>query len=352
MRSTRWGLVAGALLVTVAACGGSGGESTTGAAPSNGRPVDVVDVAASANAVRTGPCRAAAAVPPDGCPPPAPGGRPTIGGCSVFPADNPWNQDVSTLPVNARSARYIAYINASGGTLVHPDFGSNPDYGIPYSVVPETELLVPITYDAYGDESDPGPFPIPLSTKVETGSDRHVLVVQSGTCQLFELGVARRGATGWTAAVGVRWDLSSNALRTLRWTSADAAGLPILPGLVRYDEVAAGRIEHALRFTVSRTQRGFVLPATHFASSITDPDAPPMGLRFRLRADFDRSRYTGQARVILDALATYGMIVADNGSNWYVSGATDDRWDDQDLDQLKGVPGTAFEVVDTGAVQA
>jgi hypothetical protein len=270
----------------------------------------------------------------------------------VFPADNPWNQDVSTLPVHPNSAGYIAYINASGATLVHPDFGSNPSYGIPYSVVPESQRPVAITYDAYGGESDPGPFPIPLTAPVEGGSDRHVLVVQSGTCLLYELGVGRAGSNGWTANVGVRWDLSSNALRTLGWTSADAAGLPIFPGLARYDEVSAGRVEHALRFTVSRTQRGYVLPATHFASSDTNTNAPPMGLRFRLRADFDRSGYTGESRVILDALARYGMIVADNGSNWFISGATDTRWDDDDLEQLKRVPGTAFEVVDTGPVQS
>lgn len=341
-------------LVALAACGGGGAApddaAAAGAVPS-GRPVDVVEVGAGAAAVRTGPCRAASALPPDGCPPPAPGGRPEIGGCSVFPADNPWNQDVSALPVHPNSARYVAYVNAQGGTRMHPDFGSNPDYGIPFLVVPETEPLVPVTYDAYGDQSDPGPFPIPRSAPVEGGSDDHVLVVRSGTCELFELFAARTSAGGWTAASGARWDLSSNALRPLGWTSADAAGLPILPGLARYDEVAAGRIEHALRFTVSRTQRAYVLPATHVASSITNPDAPPMGLRFRLRADFDRSRYTGASRVILDALATYGMIVADNGSNWYVSGASDPRWDDDDLNQLKGVPGTAFEVVDTGPVR-
>ena len=332
-------------------CGpGSAERAVPPAAAAPGRPIAPVSVDPAARAVRTGPCAAGQGGPPNGCPQPPPGGRPVIGGCSVFPADNPWNQDVSTLPVHPNSAGYLAYINASGGRLVHPDFGSNPSYGIPYLVVPETEPLVAVRYDAYGNESDPGPFPIPLNAPVEGGTDRHVLVVQSGTCQLFELGVGRPGASGWTATVGVRWDLSSNALRTLGWTSADAAGLPILAGLARYDEVAAGRIDHALRFTVSRTQRGYVLPATHFASSITDVNAPPMGLRFRLRADFDRSAYTGASRVILGALARYGMIVADNGSNWYISGATDGRWDDDDLEQLKGVPGTAFEVVDTGAV--
>ena len=343
---------AAGVLTIVASCGGPSGRPEPGVGAPVDRPLGPVSVDAGAKAIRTGPCAAAVGGPPGGCPTPPPGGRPMIGGCSVFPADNPWNQDISTLPVHPNSAGYLRYINASGATFVHPDFGSNPSYGIPYSVVPATQPLVPITYDAYGDESDPGPFPIPLNAPVESGSDGHVLVVQSGTCQLYELGVGRPGRTGWTATVGVHWDLSSNALRTLGWTSADAAGLPILAGLARYDEVAAGRIEHALRFTVSRSQAGYVLPATHAASSITDPNAPPMGLRFRLRAGFDRSGYTGESRVVLDALARYGMIVADNGSNWYISGATDPRWDDQDLEQLKGVPSSAFEVVDTGPVQS
>ena len=240
--------------------------------------------------------------------------------------------------------------DAAGGDFVHPDFGSNPAYGIPYLVVPASQPAVPVNLGIYAGESDPGPYPIPLSAPVEGGSDRHVLVVQQETCHLYELGGAVAGATAWSANVGVDWDLRSNALRPLGWTSADAAGLPILPGLARYDEVAAGHIDHALRFTVVDTQRGYILPATHFASSNTSADAPPMGLRFRLRADFDRSGYTGQSRVILDALARYGMIVADNGSNWYISGATDARWDDDDLNQLKGVPGTAFEAVYTGEV--
>lgn len=305
---------------------------------------------AGAKAARIGPCPAARASVPDGCPDPPPGGTPTVGGCSVFPADNPWNRDVSALPVHPNSSRYVATINAAGGDFVHPDFGSNPAYGIPYLVVPASQPAVPVNLGIYAGESDPGPYPIPLSAPVEGGSDRHVLVVQQETCHLYELGGAVAGATAWSANVGVDWDLRSNALRPLGWTSADAAGLPILPGLARYDEVAAGHIDHALRFTVVDTQRGYILPATHFASSNTSADAPPMGLRFRLRADFDRSGYTGQSRVILDALARYGMIVADNGSNWYISGATDARWDDDDLNQLKGVPGTAFEAVYTGEV--
>ena len=280
---------------------------------------------------------------------------PSVGGCSVFPGTNAWNTDVNGFPLHPRSATMIAKIQSVGGDFLHPDFGSNTDVGIPYVVVPATQPLVPITYTAYGDESDPGPFPIPLDATVEGGAlssgDRHVLVVQEGSCQLFELYVARRAGGGWSADAGARWNLVSGDLRTIGWTSADAAGLPILPGLVRYEEVASGAVRHAIRVTFSQTQRGFVLPATPFASSRTDPDLPPMGLRLRLRADVDLSGFTGQARVIAEAMKTYGLIVADNGSNWYFQGGADVRWDDDDLNQLKRIPGTAFEVVDTGAVR-
>jgi hypothetical protein len=280
---------------------------------------------------------------------------PTVGGCAVLPANNPWNTDISRLAVSPNSAKYVAEIDGSGATSLHPDFGSNPTYGIPYLVVAQNTTPETVHYTAYGDESDPGPFPIPPSAPVEGGSsshgDRHVLVVEQGTCHLYELGDAFWRGTHWDAAVGVNWDLSSNALRPWYWTSADAAGLPILPGLVRYDEVAAGSINHALRFTVALTQRAFVLPATHYASSSSDPARPPMGLRFRLKASFDLSKFHGESLVILRALKRYGMIVADNGSNWFISGATDARWNDNDLNQLKTVPGSAFEVVDTGPVR-
>jgi hypothetical protein len=279
---------------------------------------------------------------------------PSVGGCPVFPADNAWNQDVSQLPLHPRSAAMIAQIQADGGDELHPDFGENPDYGIPYVVVPASQPLVPITYTAYGDESDPGPFPIPLDAPVEGGGasgDRHVLVLRQGTCDLFELFVGRRTADGWDAASGARFDLTSNALRPDGWTSADAAGLPILPGLVRYDEVAAGVIRHAIRVTFGETQRGYIAPATHFASDSTDPDRPPMGLRLRLKASYDVAQLTGQARVIATAMQQYGLIVADNGSNWFFQGAPSAGWDDDDLNQLKDVPGTAFEVVDTGPVR-
>jgi hypothetical protein len=272
-----------------------------------------------------------------------------LGTCPVFPADNAWNRDVSSLPVDANSANYVAAIGGLGGNQkLHADFGGDGAYGIPYVTVPGTQPLVPVDFVAYGDESDPGPYPIPLGAPVEGGSDRHVIAVDRDHCKLYELFGAQAQSDHWQADSGAVFDLRSDALRPDTWTSADAAGLPIFPGLVRYDEVAAGHIDHALRFTVSRTQRGFVHPATHYASSSTDANLPPMGLRFRLKASFDVSGYHGEARVVLDALQRYGMIVADNGSNWFVTGAADPRWDDADLDQLKTVPGSAFEVVDTG----
>jgi hypothetical protein len=272
-----------------------------------------------------------------------------LGSCRVFPADNPWNRDVSTLPVDANSANYLAAIAGLGGNQkLHADFGGAGEYGIPYITVPGTQPPVGVDFDPYGDESDPGPYPIPLAAPGEGGSDRHVLAVDRDRCKLYELFAATKGSNRWTAESGAVFDLTSNALRPEGWTSADAAGLPIFAGLVRYDEVASGHIDHALRFTVSRSQRAYLHPATHFASSNTDPNLPPMGLRFRLKASFNVSSYTGQARVVLDALKKYGMIVADNGSNWFITGAQDTRWNDTDLNQLKTVPGSAFEVVNTG----
>lgn len=290
-------------------------------------------------------------------PPSPPAGSPIIAGCSIFPADNAWNQRVDTLPLRAGSAATIAKIQATGSDNLHPDFGENPEYGIPYVVVPADQALVPIEYgDEAGGESDPGPFPIPLDAPVEGGNgssgDRHVIVVQQGTCQLFELYASSRRGAGWEAYSGARFDLNSNTLRPLGWTSADAAGLPILPGLVRYDEVAAGVINHAIRVTFAQTQAAYILPATHQASSQTDADLAPMGLRLRLRADFDLSALTGQARVIAVAMQQYGLIVADNGSNWFFQGAPSAGWIDDDLNQLKDIPGTAFEVVDTGPAQS
>jgi hypothetical protein len=282
------------------------------------------------------------------------GGAPQVSGCPIFPQDNAWNQRVDTLPVRADSATFIAHITTAGHTNLHPDFGGGGAYGIPYMVVGSAEPKRRINYTAYGSESDPGPFPIRSTAPVEGGSsstgDRHVLVLQQGTCHLFELGRAFWRGDHWDADVGVNWNLRSDALRPLYWTSADAAGLPIFAGLVRYDEVAAGHVDHAIRFTVPSTQKGFILPATHYASSSTNAALPPMGLRLRLKASYDLSHFHGQSLVILKALKTYGMIVADNGSSWYLTGAADKRWNDTDLDQMKSVPGAAFEVVNTGAI--
>ena len=280
-------------------------------------------------------------------PPTSSGTSPTLGGCAMYPPDNPWNLRVDSLPLRAGSAQTIAGL---GGNL-HPDFGENPLYGIPYVVVPATQPLLPITFRGNGaEESDPGPYPIPPDAPIEGGGvgDAHVLVLQQGTCQLYELDEGVRQGAGWLASWGARFDLTSNALRPLGWTSADAAGLPILLGLVRYDEVAAGHIDHAIRVTFSQTQRAYILPATHYASSRTDPTLPPMGLRLRLSAGYDLSGLHGQALVIATAMKQYGLIVADNGSNWYFQGAPSSGWSDSDLNQLKGIPGSAFEVVDTG----
>ncbi len=276
--------------------------------------------------------------------------RATVGGCAVFPADNPWNRDVQALAVRAESSRWIASIAPSNSKSLHPDFGSDPSYGIAYVVVPRDQKTVSVTFDEAADESDAGPYPIPADASIEGGDDRHLLVVQQGTCKLFELFNARREGTGWTAGSGAVFDLKSNRLRPKGWTSADAAGLAILPGLVRYDEVARGAINHALRVTFPATQAGFITPARHQAGK-NDPSLPPMGARLRLKKTFDVSGYTGQARVVLNALKTYGLIVADNGSGWFISGAPDARWNDDDLGQLKTVPGTAFEFVDNGAIE-
>ncbi|MEO6397398.1 MAG: hypothetical protein ABIP13_02905 [Tepidiformaceae bacterium] len=283
------------------------------------------------------------------------GFSPMLGGCPVFPANNAWNTAVSSYPVDSNSASYLSGIAGLGGNqALHADFGSNLTYGIPFVIVTSSQPTVPITFTAYGDESDPGPYPVPLNAPVEGGSsstgDRHVLVLQQGACKLYEMYRAFQSGSGWNADSGAVFDLNSNALRPEGWTSADAAGLPILPGLARYDEVKSGQINHALRFTVAQTQRAYIHPAVHWASSSTATNLPPMGLRLRLKASYDISSFTGDSRVILQAMKTYGMIVADNGSNWFVSGATDSRWNDTDLDQMKTVPGSAFEVVTTGAI--
>lgn len=275
---------------------------------------------------------------------------PMLGGCPMFPADNAWNQRVDTLAVHASSD---AWVNSLGSSRnLHPDFGG--PYGVPFTVVSASQPGVPITFTAYGTESDPGPYPIPLNAPVEGGTssdgDRHVLVVQSGACKLFELYRAFPKSGGWNADSGAVFDLNSNALRPEGWTSADAAGLPITAGLVRFEDVADGALRHAVRFTAQCTQRAYVHPATHQAGK-DNPSCPPMGARFRLKASFDTSPYTGQTRIILEGLKRFGMIVADNGSNWFVTGSVDPRWNVEDLEQLKRVPGGAFEAVETGQLR-
>jgi hypothetical protein len=271
----------------------------------------------------------------------------------VFPASNPLNRDISRAPADPRSASYVVSIGATAH--LHPDFGSNPAYGIPYRLVGAQQARVPIRFTEFGEESDPGPYPVPAGAPVEgagQAGDRHVLVLQQGSCKLYELYSARRAGAGWEAGSGAVFNLRSNALRPAGWTSADAAGLPILPLLVRYPEVRAGRIDHALRVTVPRTQRGYILPARHFASSSLDASLPPMGLRLRLKAAFSLAGFRGESLIVLRALKRFGLIVADNGSPWYITGAPDRRWSDADLEQIKRVPGSAFEAVRTGAIHS
>ena len=268
----------------------------------------------------------------------------------LFPASNPWNQPVDTAEIDPNSDAIVNLIGT--GKSFHPDFGADWNggpFGIPYLVVPGSQPRVAVSFD-YDDESDPGPYPIPSNAPIEGGvsssGDRHVLIVDRGAWKLYELFSAYPRPDGsWHAGSGAVFDLSSNALRPAGWTSADAAGLPILPGLVRYDEVAAGNIAHALRFTVSHTQRAYIAPARHWASSDVDPLRPPMGMRVRLKASFNISSYPAPVQVILRALKQYGMIVADNGSDWYLSGVADARWNDGELNTLKQLRGSDFEVV-------
>jgi hypothetical protein len=277
---------------------------------------------------------------------------PRLAGCPVFPASNSWNRRVDRLPVASNSRAIVDSIGADTG--LHPDFGSGlwdgAPIGIPVTVVRAGVPKVRVGFD-YADESDRGPYPIPANVRIEGGGDRHALIVDASTCTLYELYALRRAGGGWHAGSGAVWSLHSNRLRPAGWTSADAAGLPILPGLVRWSEVAAGRIDHALRFTVERTRRAYVYPARHFASDLTDADLPPMGLRLRLRADYPLAGFPRQARIVLTALKRYGMIVADNGSSWYVSGEPNAHWSNDDLHTLGRVPGSAFEVVDTSSLR-
>lgn len=290
--------------------------------------------------------------------PPKPAAPPQIAGCHVFPADNIWNTPIEHLTVDASSAAYIQTIGAGRG--LHPDFGSGlwegGPIGIPFTTVPGSQTGVNVTFE-YADESDPGPYPIPPDAPIEGGpdsdGDRHILMVDQDNCILYELYSAYLQIDGsWTAGSGAIFDLNSHVLRPDGWTSADAAGLPILPGLVRYDEVAAGEIAHAIRFTAPQTRRAYVWPARHYASSLTGSQYPPMGQRFRLRADFDMSNFHPDVQVILRAMQRYGIILADNGSAWYISGAPDERWDNDMLRQLRQVTGADFEAVDVSSLMA
>lgn len=284
----------------------------------------------------------------------------------VFPVDHALNTRIDLLPVHPNSANFVTGIGNEGH--LHPDFGTEwsdngtiYQIGIPYNVVDANQPLVPITFSPWGDESDPGPWPIPANPYIETVSDwretdngdRHMLIINEGTQMLYETGNTFGNADGteWTGGAGAIWDLTSNALRPETWTSADAAGLPIFPLLIRYDEVeravaTGGEIPHALRFTVVHTQKAYIWPARHYASSSTNPDYPPMGLRFRLKADFDISGFTPRVQVILRTMKKYGLIVSDNGSNWFIQGTHDDRWDDDEIGALKSITGNNFEAVD------
>ncbi len=276
--------------------------------------------------------------------------------CPMFPADNVWNTDISGLPVNSHSAAWMASMN-SASTNLHPDFGPSGDpsvpYGIPYTVVSPSHTLVTPSF-LYGSESDPGPYPFGPDTPIEGGSqstgDRHAIMVNPSTCTLYELDAATYGSSGSTADSGAIWNLNSNALRPAGWTSADAAGLPILPGLVRYDEVLSGSITHAIRMTAQVTDKSYLWPARHEAGSASNANLPPMGARFRLKAGFDIATYSPQAQVVLRAMQHYGLIVADNGSNWYFGGTADSNWPLSLVDELKQVPASAFEAVDESSL--
>lgn len=283
------------------------------------------------------------------------GQAPPLGGCTVLPADNIWNTPIDQLPVSPSSSTYVTTIGAATG--VHADFGSGlwdgGPIGIPFIVVPGTQPKYPATFD-YADESDLGPYAVPLNAPIEGGSastgDRHAISIDVDHCILYELYSAYPQAASWKAGSGAIYNLLSSNLRVATWTSADAAGLPIFPGLVRYDEIAGGEIRHALRFTVPKTQKAYVWPARHYASSLTGGQYPPMGVRFRLRANFDISGFSSANQIILRALKKYGMMIADNGSAWYLSGAPDSRWDNDDLHNLGKIHGSDFEAVDVSGL--
>lgn len=325
-RSSR-GLLTAAIGLTLAACaGGKTPQARPEGSPAAGSSAILATVPATDTATAEGRCR-------------------------FFPPDNIWNTPVADAPVDPRSDGYVQSIGL--GDPVHPDFGAGlwegGPIGIPFAEAGFATPRESVAFD-YSDESDPGRYPIPPDAPIEGGADsdgdRHVLILETDECRLYELYDARPGPDGWTAGSGAIFDLRSNDLRPAGWTSADAAGLPILPGLVRFDEVASGEIRHALRFTAPRTQRAYVWPARHFASDVTDSAYPPMGQRFRLRADFDVASFSPEVQVILRGLQAYGMMLADNGSPWFLSGVPDDRWDNDTLREMSRVQGRDFEAVD------
>ncbi len=348
--ATAGGLAALLVSLVVLTSESAPGKPVPAAATGSAVPPTSVEPVTSSQPPTTTTGPVPSSVPSVPAKPPAAG--PSLGGCPNLPAGNVWHADVSGLPVHARSARYVAAIGAGGA--VKADFGAGLWEGGP--------IGIPITYAAgaakvavrfeYADESDPGPYPVPRDAAIEGGpnadGDRHVLVVDTAACRLYELFAAHpKGDGSWDAGSGAVYDLRSDKLRPAGWTSADAAGLPVAPGLVRYEEVAAGRIDHAIRVTVPKSQRAYLWPARHAASDSTDANLPPMGLRLRLKSTVDISGLPPQAKVIAQAMKTHGMLVADNGSPWFISGAPDDRWDNNALRAIGRLHGSDFEAVDT-----
>jgi len=339
----RFALVAlGGAAALLIGCGGAGVSSSTFEPHST----------SGGQGTRPGsPSSGAGSTSVTGTPQPDLGPGADMHGYRPFPANNPWNTAIDQDPVDPNSANLIASIGLS--TSLHPDFGANYNggpFGIPYMVVSGTQTTVPMTF-LYADQSDPGPYPIPPNAPVENGSDKHILIIDRDHLKLYETyNSVKQADNSWHADSGAKFDMVTGAYRPPYWTSADAAGLPIFPGLVRYDEVQAGAINHALRFTVQVSRHAFTAPARHWASSNTSVNVPPMGMRVRLKASVDISTYPADCQVILRAMKKYGMFVADNGGNWFVSGAPDTRWDDSHMNLLKQLHGSDFEVVKMGTI--
>jgi hypothetical protein len=357
------GIGAVALVVAVAACSLLGGPSpwSSGPGPTAVSPLadasaigsGAYDYATDHSTDQTGESPAAsgssapllsASAAPSATLPATPKPTPKPSPCGILPSSNVWNRDISKLPVASNSAAMVAAIGLTA--YLHPDFDAVGD-GIPYNTVTSTTPTYKVSFK-YASESDPGPYPIPASPKIEKGSDRHLLALDLSRCKLWELYDARKSGSKWTAGSGAVFDLRSNALRPAGWTSADAAGLPIYPGLVRYSEVLTGAIKHAIRFTAPDTC-GYIYPARHLTAAKCS-NLPPMGLRVRLKASVNISSFGSKARIVLTALKKYGMILADNGSPWYISGAPDSRWNDDEFHKLQNLTGRDFEVVNTSSL--